>query len=103
MKTSEHETLGILHDLGLSPRPLGIAVLRDGKTIAFIELDEFKRTYDRLLEMQRKRKETTDVQDLFERCAEICDEIEAKQQRDHGAANTGGAAECAAALRRNNG
>jgi hypothetical protein len=38
-------------------------------------------------------------QEERERCAAICDEIERQQENDNGAANTGGAAACAAAIR----
>lgn len=34
-----------------------------------------------------------------ERCAGICDAIDAQDERDNGAASTGGAASCAAAIR----
>lgn len=34
-----------------------------------------------------------------ERAAKVCERIEAKQESDNGAANTGGASECAAAIR----
>jgi hypothetical protein len=35
-----------------------------------------------------------------ERCARVCEEVERKQENDNGMANTGGAAECAAAIRK---
>lgn len=38
------------------PQPGAVGVMVDGKVIAVIELDEFKKTYQRLLELEEARK-----------------------------------------------
>jgi len=41
----------------------------------------------------------SEAERVREACAKVCEQVEQQQDNDHGAANTGGAAACAAAIR----
>jgi hypothetical protein len=45
------------------------------------------------------RHRASEAERVREACAKVCDRVEQQQDDDHGAANTGGAMACAAAIR----
>jgi len=45
------------------------------------------------------RHRASEAERVREACAKVCDQVEQQQDNDHGAANTGGAAACGAAIR----
>ena len=59
--------------------------------------DDQREAVDILVDVARHR--ASDAERVREACAKVCDEVEQQQDNDHGAANTGGAAACGAAIR----